>query len=119
VSLPRSVNDAVAQRIAAHLKALAQPVRIQLIAELTGGPQTVHELCDAVSTTQQNVSKHLGVLHDAGLVKRQRVGAQVVYSLANPAGVAILEHAAAAVARQAQQLGVIAQALEGRKAANA
>jgi hypothetical protein len=84
------------------------------MAELGSGPQTVHELCELMSTTQQNVSKHLGLLHHAGLASRQPVGAQVVYALADPSGVGILEQAAEAVARQASgDLGLprVAEAL--------
>lgn len=105
--------------MASHLKALAQPIRIQLLAELSGGPLTVHELCDATATTQQNVSKHLGLLHAAGLVTRQPVGAEVVYALGDVSGLAILEHAAAAVGRQAEALGAIADTLRERRSADA
>lgn len=119
MALPSSVDDPLAERMARYLRALAQPIRIQLLAQLRSGPQTVHELCDATATTQQNVSKHLGLLHDAGLVHRQQVGAQVVYSQGDGIGSAILEHAGEAVARQAQQLESIAQALQTRAVADA
>lgn len=114
VPLPSPVHDALADLMARHLKALAQPVRIQLLAELASGPQTVHELCEATSTTQQNVSKHLGLLHQAGLVSRNQAGAQVVYALADESGIVILERSAEAVARRANEYGAIAQALRAR-----
>jgi ArsR family transcriptional regulator len=70
------------------LKALASPVRLATIVELSEGPRCVHEIQTALHTAGQEVSQpllsqHLKVLRDAGLVTTTRRGAEVTYQLAD------------------------------------
>ena len=53
-------------------RALADPVRRQIVARLSRGPATVNELAAPFEITKQAVSKHIGVLEAAGLVTRSR-----------------------------------------------
>lgn len=92
-------------------------MRIRLFAELANGPLTVQELSDATATTQQNVSKHLGLMHHDGFVSRTPVGVQVVYAIADPIGLTVLEHIADAVARQAREFTSVVDALRADKKA--
>lgn len=50
--------------------ALADPTRREIVARLAAGDATVMELAAPFSVSKQAVSKHLGVLEDAGLVSR-------------------------------------------------
>jgi len=52
--------------------ALADPTRRDMVARLAAGDATVNELAAPYDVTIQAVSKHLRVLHDAGLVSRTR-----------------------------------------------
>jgi DNA-binding transcriptional ArsR family regulator len=52
--------------------ALADPVRRAIVARLSRGPATVNELAKPFAITKQAVSKHIGVLEQAGLVTRTR-----------------------------------------------
>ena len=73
-----SVEDALAQCFAA----LGDPTRVKLVRELhTRGEAPVRELALAVGAPVPNVSKHLQVLHHAGLVARRRHGTYVYYRL--------------------------------------
>ncbi len=63
------------------LRALAAPVRIAIVLELRGGGRCVHDLVDAVGVTQPLVSQHLRVLKAAGVVRGERHGREVQYSL--------------------------------------
>ncbi len=63
---------------------LSEPSRLVLLQALHGGPQTVSQLVEACGMKQANVSKHLGVLHDHRLVKRQRDGISIRYEIADP-----------------------------------
>ena len=63
---------------------LSEPSRLVLLQALHGGPRTVSQLVRACAMKQANVSKHLGVLHDHRLVKRQREGISVRYEIADP-----------------------------------
>jgi len=77
--LPPQLVDRIAQRF----RVLGEPMRIRLLDRLRDGETSVHDLTDSLGTTQQNVSKHLGVLHAEGVVSRRRDGARVLYSIAD------------------------------------
>ncbi|GIL31545.1 hypothetical protein NUM_67990 [Actinocatenispora comari] len=65
------------------LRALAAPLRIAVVTELAAGPRCVHELVDAIGAPQPLVSQHLRVLKGAGVVRGQRRGREIAYSLAD------------------------------------
>jgi ArsR family transcriptional regulator len=66
---------------ARYLKALADPERLRLIQCLQSGPKNVSELSELLKAELANVSHHLGVLRNAGLVVDQKQGKFVIYSL--------------------------------------
>ena len=63
------------------VKAMAHPTRLFIIDELSRGERCVRELTKMVGADISTVSKHLSVLKNAGLVKDEKRGAQVFYSL--------------------------------------
>lgn len=65
------------------LKALAAPVRLAVVEELTAGPRCVHELVERLGVSQPLASQHLRVLRAAGLVTAGRRGREVEYRLAD------------------------------------
>ena len=77
---PLSVQQA--EQVAPLLKALADPVRLRLmslVASHDGGEACVCELNDAFYLSQPTISHHLKVLHDAGLLDRDKRGVWVYY----------------------------------------
>ena len=71
-----------AEQVAPLLKALADPVRLRLmslVASHEGGEACVCDLNDAFSLSQPTISHHLKVLHEAGLLDRQKRGVWVYY----------------------------------------
>jgi ArsR family transcriptional regulator len=71
-----------AELVAPQLKALADPVRLRLmslVASHPGGEACVCDLNDAFSLTQPTISHHLKVLHEAGLLDREKRGVWVYY----------------------------------------
>ena len=71
-----------AAQIAPLLKALAEPVRLRLmslIASHPGGEACVCDLNEAFDLTQPTISHHLRVLHEAGLLDREKRGVWVYY----------------------------------------
>ena len=64
--------------VAGVFSVLSEPGRLGLVQALRDGPLTVSELVEASGMKQPNVSKHLGLLHLRGLVKRRREGIVVV-----------------------------------------
>lgn len=71
-----------AEQVAPLLKALADPVRLRLmslVASHAGGEACVCNLNDAFDLSQPTISHHLKVLHDAGLLVREKRGVWVYY----------------------------------------
>jgi len=64
-------------------KAMAHPVRLEVIDLLKGGGRTVNELAEAIGVRQANLSQHLAVLRSRGVVRAKREGNGVIYALAN------------------------------------
>ena len=62
-------------------KSLGHPVRIRVLELLAERDHAVHELLDRIEVEQSGLSQHLAVLRRTGLVRQQRVGREVVYSL--------------------------------------
>lgn len=76
------LSAATADRIAPLLKALADPVRLRLlslVASHADGEACVCDLNDAFDLSQPTISHHLKVLHDAGLLHREKRGVWVYY----------------------------------------
>ena len=67
--------------VAERFKALAEPTRLRLIAALMDGEKTVSELVEETGGLQANVSKHLGVLLDAGILGRRKQGLHSFYRI--------------------------------------
>lgn len=71
------------QLVAARFRVLGEPVRLEILQTLEAGPRNVSGLAAEVGTTQPNVSKHLRLLEEAGLVARRPAGNSVVCALAD------------------------------------
>jgi DNA-binding transcriptional ArsR family regulator len=69
--------------VAARFKTLSEPLRLRILHLLQSGEKSVGELTEAIITSQPNVSKHLKILQDAGIVKRMQIGNTVFYSIAD------------------------------------
>jgi DNA-binding transcriptional ArsR family regulator len=69
--------------IAARFRAMGEPLRLRLLRELENGERSVSALAESVESTQPNVSKHLKVLQDTGLLKRRQQGTSAYYSIAD------------------------------------
>jgi ArsR family transcriptional regulator len=79
--LPHS--DRALELIAHRFKLLSEPTRLRLLQLLMDGEKSVNELVSATNTTQANVSKHLGILADGGLVARRKSGVSTYYRIAD------------------------------------
>jgi ArsR family transcriptional regulator, arsenate/arsenite/antimonite-responsive transcriptional repressor len=76
------LSQADADRIAPLLKALADPARLRLlslVASHEGGEACVCDLNDAFELSQPTISHHLKVLHEVGLLDREKRGVWVYY----------------------------------------
>ena len=103
--LPEPLIELVAQRF----RVLGEPMRIKLLDQLREGDASVGELQEALGASQQNVSKHLGILYAAGMVTRTKHGNRVSYSISDPSVFALCEQVCGGVRRQLQDLESILQ----------
>jgi DNA-binding transcriptional ArsR family regulator len=69
--------------IAARLRVIGDPSRIRILDQLRDGELSVTALSERLETSQQNVSKHLGILLQAGIVGRRKEGTSALYSVAD------------------------------------
>jgi DNA-binding transcriptional ArsR family regulator len=83
VTLPHPLPDELVELIARRFRVIGEPMRIKLLDRLRAGEASVNELADELGATQQNVSKHLSVLADAGIVARRKAGTFVHYRIAD------------------------------------
>jgi len=66
------------------IKAMAHPTRLLFVEELASGERCVCELNDMVDADVSTISKHLSVLKNAGIVRDEKRGSRVFYSLRTP-----------------------------------
>jgi DNA-binding transcriptional ArsR family regulator len=107
MSLPSPIPDALAELIAERLRAIGEPTRIRILDRLRDGEQSVQELTDALGTSQQNASKHLGVLHRAGIVSRTRDGNHIRYAIADTTVLDLCESVCGGLQRQLAELSAL------------
>jgi DNA-binding transcriptional ArsR family regulator len=77
-------KTAIYQLHARFCKTLSDTNRLLIIAELSKGEVSVSELVKRLGLRQANVSKHLGIMRERGLVTARREGATIYYTLSDP-----------------------------------
>jgi DNA-binding transcriptional ArsR family regulator len=107
VTLPHPIPADLVELVARRFRAIGEPMRIRLLDELRGGEATVNDLADAVGASQQNVSKHLGVLADAGVLGRRKEGTHVYYEIADEGVLDLCEEVCGSVQQRVQSLAVL------------
>ncbi len=84
MSLPKPLPDALVELIAHRFRVLSEPTRIHVLDALRDGPATSADLQNVTGASQQNLSKHMGILLEEGLVRRVKEGNRAYYSIADP-----------------------------------
>lgn len=72
------------QKFAEQLKALAHPTRLQIVIELLKGTKCVTDIQEILPASQANISQHLTVLRNAGMVSFAQDGSQRCYYVSRP-----------------------------------
>lgn len=91
--LPHPLPDELIELTHLRLALLGAPTRIRILDQLRGGERNVQGIADAMTTTQQNVSGHLRLLHGAGVVSRRAGGREAFYAVADQTVFEVWEHA--------------------------
>jgi DNA-binding transcriptional ArsR family regulator len=108
--IPHPLPDDLADLVAQRFRVIGEPMRIKLLDQLRDGERSVGELVEDLGATQQNVSKHLGVLHQAGIVGRRKDGNRVIYAIADDSVFALCETVCGGLARQVAELAQLLEA---------
>ncbi|MGN6472499.1 MAG: ArsR/SmtB family transcription factor [Mycobacteriales bacterium] len=106
-SLPHPLPEPLIDLVAQRFRVLGEPMRIKLLDLLRERDATVGELQEALGASQQNISKHLGILHAAGMVSRTKQGNQVRYSISDPSVFELCDQICGGVRRQVHELEAI------------
>lgn len=76
--------DPIYEAKAQIYKALAHPIRVQVVEMLAQGEKSVSEIVANVGAKEANLSRHLGVLKSAGIIKSRKDGLNVYYQFIMP-----------------------------------
>ena len=80
----KSTKKVLFEEQAEVAKALAHPLRIAIIDFLKDGPQCVCDIAEYVGAERSNVSRHLSVMVNTGILASHKQGLKVIYQLTCP-----------------------------------
>ncbi|HET9732095.1 MAG TPA: metalloregulator ArsR/SmtB family transcription factor [Acidimicrobiales bacterium] len=108
-SLPSPLPAPLVELIAQRFRLLGEPNRIRLLDALRDGPATAADLQSATGASQQNVSKHLSMMVEAGMVRREKEGTRVRFSIADDTLFELCERVCGSLRQQVQELDALLQ----------
>ena len=109
MTLPHPLPEPLAGLIARRFRVIGEPMRIRLLDRLREGEATVQELTEALAASQQNVSKHLQVLLEAGIVGRRKQGNHAYYAIVDEGVFAMCEQVCGSLQRQLAELNALVE----------
>ena len=104
MALPHPLPDDLVELIARRFRVIGEPMRIRLLDRLREGEATVGELSEALDASQQNVSKHLAVLAEVGILGRRKQGNRVYYRVVDEGVFALCEDVCGSLQQQLRAL---------------
>jgi len=106
-TLPHPLPADLVELIARRFRALSEPTRIRLLDGLRDGERSVNELAAELGAGQQNVSKHLSLLADAGILARRRDGTHAYYRIVDDGVLGLCRQVCGSLEQQLQTLALI------------
>jgi DNA-binding transcriptional ArsR family regulator len=106
------LSPAALSLMAEFFKVLSEVSRLQIVCCLKSGAKNVTEIIEATELGQANVSKHLKILTQAGIVAREQVGVCVYYRIDNPILFGLCDLVYDSLVHQAQQQNQQLRSLE-------
>jgi len=95
-----SLPDEALAQVAAYFQALSEPTRLRMLNLLRQQERSVGELAQLCGYSAANVSRHLALLQQRGLVVRESRGNSAIYSIADPSVYALCDLVCGNIARQ-------------------
>jgi DNA-binding transcriptional ArsR family regulator len=84
VALEAGELDVVFAAVARYFGLLAEPTRLKILHAICNDERSVSQIVAITGATQTNVSRHLALMHQAGVVSRRREGSTVFYRVDDP-----------------------------------
>ena len=78
------------EQASSAMQAMAHPLRLKILCLVGNQELSVLEVVEAVGTTQSNVSQHLAVLREHGILESRRVANRIFYKVADPRGLRMI-----------------------------
>ena len=100
MTLPHPLPEPIAELVARRFRVMGEPMRIRILDHLRDGETTVAALTDSLGTSQQNISKHLGVLHESGIVGRRKQGTHTLYAITDESVLGLCDQVCGGLRRQ-------------------
>jgi DNA-binding transcriptional ArsR family regulator len=107
MKVPHPLPEDLAELIARRFRVLADPLRVRMLDLLRDGELSVNAIAEQLGAGQQNVSKHLNVLADAGMVQRRKDGNHVYYGIADEGVFALCEQVCGSLQAQLSTLAAL------------
>ena len=107
MTIPHPLPEELADLIARRFRALADPLRVRILDLLRDQELSVSALAGELAAGQQNVSKHLAVLVDSGMLARRKDGTHVYYRIADEAVFALCEQVCGSLQTQLAALNAL------------
>jgi len=105
-----SISPELAELIATRLRVVGDPMRIRILDQLRDGELSVTEITERLGTSQQNASKHLGILLQAGIVGRRKAGTSALYRVVDDSIFALCELVCGGLQQQVAGLAAVVDA---------
>jgi DNA-binding transcriptional ArsR family regulator len=109
MALPRPIPFELAELIANRLRVIGDPSRIRILDQLRDGEMTVAQITERLGTSQQNASKHLGVMLQAGIVGRRKEGTSSLYRVTDQTVYALCEQVCGGLQAQFEELSALVE----------
>jgi len=93
------------------ISAAGQEIRLAILDYLKDGEKCVCDIADHVEANRSNVSRHLSVMLNAGLVSQRKDGLKMMYSLRTPCILNIIKCVTGVLRERAQETGKILESL--------
>lgn len=77
-------HDEDIEKTSRSLKAMSHPLRLKILCTLGDGEVSVQEIADHVGTSQSNISQHLAILRDKGILTSRKDANRVYYRVGDP-----------------------------------
>lgn len=84
VEVDKKMEERIFEMHAEVCKSMASPVRLKIMSLLREGEKSVEELRKQLELPKANLSQHLGLLRQRGIVSSRRAGLNIYYKVTNP-----------------------------------